>query len=1676
MRNPLAALAALVGRTRRRGQGLTEFSIVVFTLFLITAVGGSIAVVLYQNWAVIRTTEWLGTQITTVGSYDSTTQTALINTAKGYGIDLLSTRDTLSITLTSSTGTNESCGSPTCTYTWGSVINASYGDLVKVSISKQLNITGISGFVSNFFGGTPLSATTGWTGLAQKDAVNGATSTTASTSGIVTGTVYDGAYNPIVGATVTLPGVGTVTTDSSGSYLFGSVAAGTYSISATYASQTSTSIPITVTASATTVQDIVIGNSVASAANVYVTVTSGNPGNIATNTGFETAIDYSSAVFADTPIADWALAETSGTNAADATGHGHNGSYATGSSVVTKTGYITVTAPVASFIAGPTYGPAGTTVTFADTSTGGPTSWSWNFGDSTTSTSQNPSHAYAANGTYTVVLTATNSAGSTIATQTGMITIASNSGSAVGFASTNAVVTGGWTSPTNAYASDLVYATAAPAKNGTVTSGFGGFLNAGSIPANATITNVSAEVKWKTSVSTSLMTLGAQLYNNGVAVGTETTLTTMPTVDTISTATVTSGFTRADLIGTNTTVRVRAARGNNNTAITASLDYVKLTVTYTVPGASPPVANFTASATSGQAPLTITFTGSSTNAPTGFGYDFTNDGTINATTADASFTYTAAGTYSVRYVVANQDGLSTLTRTSYITVSAPAAPSTPYTADFYADALTKGAPAAISFTDNSTGSPSGWAWTFGDAATSSVQNPSHTYTGAGTYPVSLTTTYAGSLSLAQTGAITTDATNLAVTNGGVAAYVSVPTSSGFDVTSAISLEAWVKYSGTTTTVRTIVARGNGTNDWYLKRTASNTLRFGTSTSGGVVNVDSPLAYADGAWHMVDGVYNGSTEKLYVDGALVASATQTGTVTNTADTVGLGATGSIAGEYWVGSLDEVAVYASALSQDRVSEHYQAATITGSTSGWATGTTYFVNPPALMTAQGATVHAGSYAGSVTTDTTANEGLYQAINGTFTSGHTYQALIWVNEPSGGSIQAFLGVPGAGTYASTTAAGTGAWQQVTVNWTPAATASSGVQFAIRANNGQTTALTMYVDDIQVWEPSTAVTGATVTTDSGLTATELGGGVYQLAVTAGTINIQVNTSGGLTGSAGPLTVASNSTYYQYITASASNSAPTPGFAASSTTGVVGQAITFTDTSSGGPTGWRWDFGDGASALTQNSSHSYSAAGTYTVRLTVTNSSGTNSLTRNAYITIYTATPPVANFTGTPLNGVAPLAVTFTDTSSNGPTSWAWTFGDSGTSTVQNAGHTYSTPGTYTVTLTATNAYGNNTKTQTAYVTVGAVPVTSFTGTPLFGAAPMAVTFTDASTNSPTSWAWNFGDSTTSTSQSPVHTYAVAGTYTVALTATNAYGSNTSTRTAYVTVGNAPVASFTGSPLTGLAPLTINFADASTNSPTSWSWNFGDPGSGGSNTSTGQNPAHIYSSAGTYTVALTATNAYGSNTMTRTSYITVSAGPSFVGSAGSVSTAAVASLTFSMTSTTGHVLVATIGIRSSTTVTVGSVTDSAGNTWQKAVSNNSGVVNSRVEIWYALNATADSTITINLSGGTAFVAGRVLELAGVTTKDATGSATSGSTAATTGSSGSALTTSANAIVVGSLSVTGASTVTQTGGWTDLGQNASTGTVHTADTAYKILTATGTYTDSWGLSPSATNSGAVVDFK
>ena len=167
--------------------------------------------------------------------------------------------------------------------------------------------------------------------------------------------------------------------------------------------------------------------------------------------------------------------------------------------------------------------------------------------------------------------------------------------------------------------------------------------------------------------------------------------------------------------------------------------------------------------------------------------------------------------------------------------------------------------------------------------------------------------------------------------------------------------------------------------------------------------------------------------------------------------------------------------------------------------------------------------------------------------------------------------------------------------------------------------------------------------------------------------------------------------------------------------------------------------------------------------------------------------PPVAAFQADPASGDVPLTVAFTDASAGGATSWSWDFGDGGTSGERNPSHTYQAAGDFTVVLTVANDGGSDTETDVDCVSVspaagGDAPLADFSVSTTSGLTPLTISFTDESSEAPTVWSWSFGDGGTSTAQNPSHTYTAAGTYSVSLTAGNAYGTDLETATDLITV------------------------------------------------------------------------------------------------------------------------------------------------------------------------------------------------------------------------------------------------------------------------------------------------------
>ncbi len=311
-----------------------------------------------------------------------------------------------------------------------------------------------------------------------------------------------------------------------------------------------------------------------------------------------------------------------------------------------------------------------------------------------------------------------------------------------------------------------------------------------------------------------------------------------------------------------------------------------------------------------------------------------------------------------------------------------------------------------------------------------------------------------------------------------------------------------------------------------------------------------------------------------------------------------------------------------------------------------------------------------------------------------------------------------------------------------------------------------------------------------------------------------------------------------------------PDFSATSTTQCAPAIIQFTDSTTGNPSAWQWDLGNGTTSFLQNPSATYFNPGTYTVKLIVKNSLGVDSVTKTNYITVNAL--PSVKFISSATTGCYPLDIQFLDQSiaGSGITSkWEWDFGDGITSNLQNPVHTYDNAGNYNVTLRITNSNGcTKTLSKSQYIIITSGVHAKFTNSSLNTCKPPAIiNFTNTSTGTGTlSYQWSFGDGGTSTSANPTHTYTKTGSYTVQLITSNTTGcSDTLTISNAISLGS--VDASMSSIDSVCANIPIKFTNTSVPAASSSLWNFGD-----GSTSTITNPSKAYTNGGTYTVKLLA--------------------------------------------------------------------------------------------------------------------------------------------------------------------------------------------------------------------------------
>ena len=289
-----------------------------------------------------------------------------------------------------------------------------------------------------------------------------------------------------------------------------------------------------------------------------------------------------------------------------------------------------------------------------------------------------------------------------------------------------------------------------------------------------------------------------------------------------------------------------------------------------------------------------------------------------------------------------------------------------------------------------------------------------------------------------------------------------------------------------------------------------------------------------------------------------------------------------------------------------------------------------------------------------------------------------------------------------------------------------------------------------------------------------------------------------------------------------------------------------------GSSGWLWDFGDGTTSTLQNPVHHFLTPGIFTVTMTNQSAGGGCTQTISNFST-FDVRGGYAGFTHTETN-CPPYQSVFTDTSLNA-VSWYWDFGDGSTSTLQNPTHVYAIPGYYSASLTITTVDGCTYSTMqnngVYFPPFGA----NFYGEPQDTVYPMPVNF-HANSMGATGWLWNFGDSTTSTLENPVHVYPYYSNYLVTLMITNDrctlfyapppfnFGVPDTTPIAVNTPGGTAVQQ-------GCAPLSVSFSNV-VEGAVQWFWDFGD-----GDTSSVRFPSHTYYNAGVYTVTLTTYDSLG---------------------------------------------------------------------------------------------------------------------------------------------------------------------------------------------------------------------------
>ena len=847
-----------------------------------------------------------------------------------------------------------------------------------------------------------------------------------------------------------------------------------------------------------------------------------------------------------------------------------------------------------------------------------------------------------------------------------------------------------------------------------------------------------------------------------------------------------------------------------------------------------PIASFSQDRTSGDAPLVVRFINQSQGQINSFAWDFGDGGNSNA--INPIHTFQSPGVYTVTLRVTGPGGTANVSR--QFNVTSPSAP----IAGFQPSVVSGPAPLTVTFNNTSTGNFTSSSWNFGDNETSSERNPTHTFNTVGTFNVIL--------EIRGPGGTSRTVRQITVENPQIP-----PPQASFqaDQTSGL-VPLTVTFSNTTTGEVTQYLwdfNGDGITDSIdtdpthtFTQSGNYTARLTAIGPGGQASTDVQID--------VQQPPDSPTAAFAVQ---PSSGEAPLTVNFSNQTVG-----------------DVTSYEWDFDSD------------GTVDSTDANPQHTYNNPGTYTA---VLRANGPGGSTTADaivnvTTPLQPPTARFEANPTSGQVPLLVQFTNTSEGSELEFAWDFNDDGIVDSTesnpsfeyTSTGT---YTVTLNannraGTSDATATINVEeepvippptaaFAAQPDSGDAPLTVTFsnqtVGDITRYEWDFTSDGTVDSTDANPQHTYDDPGSY-------VVTLRAFGPGGETSTTATITVD------QLIPA------PEAAFSAQPDSGDAPLTVTFSNQTTGDVTSYEWDFtSDGTVDSTDaNPQHTYDDPGNYVATLRAFGPGGETSTTATITVTA-PAVPPVVSFEAQPSSGTAPLSVTLTILTDPATyTAFTWDFNNDGVpdNTTDNpATATYNEPGDYTITLTLEN--NGVTASESQMITVLPPlepPVANFMAEPTMGTAPLTVTFTNTSTGTVESFAWDVnGDGIPeNTTDDPfVFTYDTPGTYNATLTVNGADTSNSISQEITVEApAEPPSASFTADIETGEAPLTVTFTNTSTGTVESFAWDVN--GDGIPENTTDDPFVFTYDTPGTYNATLTVNGADTSSTASQTITVT----------------------------------------------------------------------------------------------------------------------------------------------------------------------------------------------------------------